>query len=241
MRPVTRHDRSECRPRRREARRRGAARRGDERERRVRLSRRRRVDDAGCCRPRVARGRRDRRARRATATETDSDGGRSTSHGHRDRGGDGEQIAALQACADAEGATVTYVKPHGALYHRAAVDDGCAAGDRRRGEQATGGIAGAALPARFGAARLGRGSRAPPVAEALRTAATARTARSCPRGAPRRPARRGRRRPSSRRRSPSAASRARSASTATRRAPFGLPRGSPTSCRAAEFDLAPFA
>jgi 5-oxoprolinase (ATP-hydrolysing) subunit A len=37
-----------------------------------------------------------------------------------------EQIAALHACADEEGATVTYLKPHGALYHRAAVDEACA-------------------------------------------------------------------------------------------------------------------
>jgi 5-oxoprolinase (ATP-hydrolysing) subunit A len=35
-----------------------------------------------------------------------------------------EQIAALQA---ASGGLVAYVKPHGALYHRAATDDACAA------------------------------------------------------------------------------------------------------------------
>jgi len=38
-----------------------------------------------------------------------------------------EQIAALVDAARAEGARVTYVKPHGALYHRASVDDVCAA------------------------------------------------------------------------------------------------------------------
>jgi UPF0271 protein len=48
-----------------------------------------------------------------------------------------EQIAALQACATLEGSAVTYVKPHGALYNRAAVDEECAAaivaGARRAG------------------------------------------------------------------------------------------------------------
>ncbi len=38
-----------------------------------------------------------------------------------------EQIAALRACATEEGAVVTYLKPHGALYHRASVDPDCAA------------------------------------------------------------------------------------------------------------------
>jgi UPF0271 protein len=37
-----------------------------------------------------------------------------------------EQIAALRACAEQEGTAVTYLKPHGALYHRAAVDEDCA-------------------------------------------------------------------------------------------------------------------
>jgi len=37
------------------------------------------------------------------------------------------QIGALQALAATEGARVTYVKPHGALYHRAAVDKRVAA------------------------------------------------------------------------------------------------------------------
>ena len=37
-----------------------------------------------------------------------------------------EQIEALRACAEAEGATVTYLKPHGALYGRATVDEDCA-------------------------------------------------------------------------------------------------------------------
>ena len=37
-----------------------------------------------------------------------------------------EQIAALRACAHQEGAAVTYLKPHGALYHRAARDEDCA-------------------------------------------------------------------------------------------------------------------
>lgn len=37
-----------------------------------------------------------------------------------------EQIAALRECASAEGGAVTYLKPHGALYHRAASDDDCA-------------------------------------------------------------------------------------------------------------------
>ena len=38
-----------------------------------------------------------------------------------------EQIATLQACANDEGAAVTYLKPHGALYHRASADPDCAA------------------------------------------------------------------------------------------------------------------
>jgi 5-oxoprolinase (ATP-hydrolysing) subunit A len=37
-----------------------------------------------------------------------------------------EQIEALRACAQAEGAAVSYLKPHGALYSRAAVDVDCA-------------------------------------------------------------------------------------------------------------------
>ena len=37
-----------------------------------------------------------------------------------------EQIAILQRCAVAEGARVSYVKPHGALYTRAASDRACA-------------------------------------------------------------------------------------------------------------------
>jgi UPF0271 protein len=37
-----------------------------------------------------------------------------------------EQIAILSRCAEAEDARVTYVKPHGALYHRAAADRACA-------------------------------------------------------------------------------------------------------------------
>lgn len=37
-----------------------------------------------------------------------------------------EQIALLRRCAEAEDARVTYVKPHGALYHRAAGDRACA-------------------------------------------------------------------------------------------------------------------
>ena len=37
-----------------------------------------------------------------------------------------EQIAALRACAHQEGAAVTYLKPHGALYHRATRDEDCA-------------------------------------------------------------------------------------------------------------------
>jgi UPF0271 protein len=37
-----------------------------------------------------------------------------------------EQIRALRACADEEGTTVNYLKPHGALYHRAATDEDCA-------------------------------------------------------------------------------------------------------------------
>src|SRR5438034_604130 len=36
------------------------------------------------------------------------------------------QIEALQIAADAAGGRVSYVKPHGALYHRASVDDKCA-------------------------------------------------------------------------------------------------------------------
>ena len=39
-----------------------------------------------------------------------------------------EQIAILQRCAQAEETRVTYVKPHGALYHRAAADRACADG-----------------------------------------------------------------------------------------------------------------
>jgi UPF0271 protein len=38
-----------------------------------------------------------------------------------------EQIGALQAAAVTAGGRVTYLKPHGALYHRASVDDECAA------------------------------------------------------------------------------------------------------------------
>lgn len=38
-----------------------------------------------------------------------------------------EQVAVLRDAADVEGAAVTYVKPHGALYHRATVDGECAA------------------------------------------------------------------------------------------------------------------
>src|SRR5436305_5886391 len=37
-----------------------------------------------------------------------------------------EQIATLQRCAASAGARVTYVKPHGALYTRAATDCACA-------------------------------------------------------------------------------------------------------------------
>jgi 5-oxoprolinase (ATP-hydrolysing) subunit A len=39
----------------------------------------------------------------------------------------GEQIEALQAAALAAGGRVTYLKPHGALYHRASSDEECAA------------------------------------------------------------------------------------------------------------------
>jgi len=39
----------------------------------------------------------------------------------------GEQIASLSAWARPAGARVAYIKPHGALYHRASVDGGCAA------------------------------------------------------------------------------------------------------------------
>jgi UPF0271 protein len=49
------------------------------------------------------------------------------------------QIAALQ---DASGGHVTYVKPHGALYHRASVDDECAAAI----VEAAGGLALLGLP-----------------------------------------------------------------------------------------------
>ena len=37
-----------------------------------------------------------------------------------------EQIEALRSCARAEGTDVVYLKPHGALYHRATLDDECA-------------------------------------------------------------------------------------------------------------------
>ena len=37
-----------------------------------------------------------------------------------------EQVAALRTAAASEGAVVAYVKPHGALYHRATRDPGCA-------------------------------------------------------------------------------------------------------------------
>jgi UPF0271 protein len=39
----------------------------------------------------------------------------------------GEQIEALQAAATSAGGRVSYVKPHGALYHRASSDAECAA------------------------------------------------------------------------------------------------------------------
>jgi UPF0271 protein len=37
-----------------------------------------------------------------------------------------EQIEALRSCARAEGTDVVYLKPHGALYHRATLDEECA-------------------------------------------------------------------------------------------------------------------
>jgi UPF0271 protein len=48
-----------------------------------------------------------------------------------------EQLALLAEAARAEGGRVAYVKPHGALYHRATVDDDCA----RAIVEASGGLA----------------------------------------------------------------------------------------------------
>jgi 5-oxoprolinase (ATP-hydrolysing) subunit A len=46
---------------------------------------------------------------------------------HVVRGEVAEQLELLVDAARAEGASVTYLKPHGALYHRASVDPDCAA------------------------------------------------------------------------------------------------------------------
>ncbi len=60
-----------------------------------------------------------------------------------------EQIVALQACAAQEGAAVTYLKPHGALYNRAVADEDCAraivASASRAGIDAVLGLPGSAL------------------------------------------------------------------------------------------------
>jgi UPF0271 protein len=70
-----------------------------------------------------------------------------------------EQIATLRACAEEEGTAVTYLKPHGALYHRAAVDEDCAralvaAATGAGGIRAVLCLAGSALLARADAAGL---------------------------------------------------------------------------------------
>ena len=68
-----------------------------------------------------------------------------------------EQIEALQAAADAAGGRVAYVKPHGALYHRASVDRACAEAIVRaagRARLAVLGFRGSELLARAGEAGL---------------------------------------------------------------------------------------
>lgn len=68
-----------------------------------------------------------------------------------------EQIEALQAAADRAGGRVVYVKPHGALYHRASSDGDCAdaiAQAAGRGRLAVLGFPGSELLVRAGEAGL---------------------------------------------------------------------------------------
>jgi UPF0271 protein len=101
---------------------------------------------------------------------------------YRDRGGFGrrpleispnvieaettEQIEALRACAQAEGAVVSYLKPHGALYSRAAVDVDCAEALVAAATRAGGIRCGLCLP---GSVLLARGEAGglEPIAEAF--------------------------------------------------------------------------
>ena len=70
-----------------------------------------------------------------------------------------EQISALESHAAEAGGRVAYVKPHGALYHRASVDGECAAAIVSALRAVDDGLAVLAAP-RLGAARPGRGCRA---------------------------------------------------------------------------------
>ena len=57
-----------------------------------------------------------------------------------------EQIRALQSCASKAGGRVAYLKPHGALYHRASVDEECAAAIVSALRSVGGGLAVLAVP-----------------------------------------------------------------------------------------------
>jgi UPF0271 protein len=92
-----------------------------------------------------------------------------------------EQIEALQAAAEGVGGRVAYVKPHGALYHRASGDRACAAAIVRaagRARLAVLGFPGSELLARAGEAGL------PAVAEAFADRAYAADGTLVPRGDP---------------------------------------------------------
>ena len=90
-----------------------------------------------------------------------------------------EQIEALQAAANAAGGRVAYLKPHGALYHRATSDGDCAEALVRaaaRAKLAVLGFPGSKLLARAGETGL------PAVAEGFADRAYAADGRLAPRG-----------------------------------------------------------
>ena len=132
---------------------------------------------ARLCRTRVRSASRSARTS-ATATARDSDAAPLDVAARHGRAGNGRADRhACSASRKPEEARVTYVKPHGALYHRAAAD-GRAPMRSPRGERGRR-LRGDARAPRLGAARLGRGGRARCRSpKASRTAATSRTDRS---------------------------------------------------------------
>ena len=113
--------RSQCR-RRRDRRRYRAARRGDERKHRVRPARRRSVDDATAGNEAVLRG----VVLGAHASYADRDGFGRRELGATCRADRGRGLLSGRCVGGhrrLEGGSVGYVKLHGALYHRAAVDE----------------------------------------------------------------------------------------------------------------------